>query len=279
MQDLVEKKWIVYIHKSPNNKFYVGITSQKPNNRWRNGWGYIRSNCNDHFTNAIKKYGWNNFEHIIYAENLSKYEAGNLEQKLISILRSNDRRFGYNKESGGFCNKHMHEEAKEKLSKSQPKYFGKDNHESKPVICLNNLKIFDCVSDANRWVGYREDSSLISNFLQGTTNCKSMGKHPETGERLNWAYYDENKTYVITPPPDRSHNKKSQRVKVVCLDTKEIYNSFKSAIKHTKNSYWDIRLSCENKETRKLHWQYYEDYLKMNNLTDKETENNLFFIA
>lgn len=45
------KKYIVYCHIFPNGKRYVGITSQKPNERWRNGRGYKGSNA---VYNAIK---------------------------------------------------------------------------------------------------------------------------------------------------------------------------------------------------------------------------------
>ena len=47
--------WSVYIHISPSDKYYVGITSQNPiSARWRNGKGY-RNNL--HF--------WRNTDGII----------------------------------------------------------------------------------------------------------------------------------------------------------------------------------------------------------------------
>lgn len=70
--------WTVYAHIAPNGKMYVGITSQKPENRWRNGLsGY---NSNDHFCNAIRKYGWENFQHEIIASGLTIEEASNMEK-------------------------------------------------------------------------------------------------------------------------------------------------------------------------------------------------------
>lgn len=46
--------WSVYIHITPSNKYYVGITSKEPCERWRNGFGYYSQK---YFYNAIQKYG------------------------------------------------------------------------------------------------------------------------------------------------------------------------------------------------------------------------------
>ena len=52
--------YCVYLHTSPTNKYYVGITKQNPLKRWANGRGYCK---NKHFYKAILKYGWDNFQH------------------------------------------------------------------------------------------------------------------------------------------------------------------------------------------------------------------------
>ena len=87
------------MHTSPNNKRYIGITSQKPERRWRkNGDGY-----KDHiyFWRAIQKYGWDNFKHDILFVDLTKEEAEQKEIELISHYNSNDINFGYNMSIGG----------------------------------------------------------------------------------------------------------------------------------------------------------------------------------
>ena len=68
----METNYKVYVHISPNGKRYYGITKQEPKKRWQNGkrYGY-----NDHFTNAINYYGWDNFDHIIWASGLTQEEA------------------------------------------------------------------------------------------------------------------------------------------------------------------------------------------------------------
>ena len=58
-----ERKWLVYCHvNNVNGKKYVGITSKRPNDRWKNGYGYSRK---FYFGRAIHKYGWDNFTHYI----------------------------------------------------------------------------------------------------------------------------------------------------------------------------------------------------------------------
>lgn len=46
-------KYIVYMHITPSNKRYIGITSTRPERRWRNGTAYKE---NDYFTKAVQKY-------------------------------------------------------------------------------------------------------------------------------------------------------------------------------------------------------------------------------
>lgn len=105
-------KWTVYIHTSPSGKYYVGITSKQPNQRWQNGKGYSK---NKHFYNAIKKYGWNNFEHEIIAEHLTKKEACNFEKTLIKEIRSSCKESCYNITSGGEGAPYEHEDLSSRM--------------------------------------------------------------------------------------------------------------------------------------------------------------------
>lgn len=106
--------YTVYKHISPSNKVYIGITSRKPELRWRKGNGYYN---NKHFYNAIQKYGWDNFKHEILFENLSKEEAEQKEIELIDYYNSTNTLFGYNHDNGGHCSITATEETKRKISK------------------------------------------------------------------------------------------------------------------------------------------------------------------
>lgn len=94
-------KYVVYTHIFPNGKRYVGITGQRLNDRFRrNGNGYVGQFVH----NAIIKYGWHNVEHRILYENLTLSEAEDLEKKIISEWKTNDRKYGYNVVDGGLVN-------------------------------------------------------------------------------------------------------------------------------------------------------------------------------
>ena len=107
--------YTVYIHKNKiNQKIYVGLTKQTPQNRWRkNGEGYRSQNK---FWSAIQKYGWNNFEHIIIKTNLTAEEAGQLEKDLIKSFNSIQN--GYNVDGGGVTPNHSPETI-EKIRQAQ----------------------------------------------------------------------------------------------------------------------------------------------------------------
>ena len=105
----------VYIHIFPNNKVYIGITRNRTDIRWANGKGYKSQKV---MSNAINKYGWENIEHKVLYENLTKEEAEQKEIELIAFYKSNQRKYGYNIENGGNCVGKMSEETKKKISKS-----------------------------------------------------------------------------------------------------------------------------------------------------------------
>jgi group I intron endonuclease len=99
-----------------NGKKYIGQTGQKPEDRFRrDGIGYMGSRV---FYNAIQKYGWDNFEHKILFSNLTLEQANTIEQTLISVYKTTDRKYGYNLESGG-KNHIVAEETKRMLSEMQ----------------------------------------------------------------------------------------------------------------------------------------------------------------
>ena len=177
--------YTVYMHRNKiNGKVYIGITGQKPSVRWNNGLGYKGT----YFANAINKYGWENFEHIILFSNLPKEDACQKEIELIKVYQSTNDNFGYNIATGGEinCGYHLSDETKNKLSEinkgeKHPQYRkiskarkgikfsdehkkklseakkGKPAHNKKPVkqydLSMNFIKGFNSLEEAQKELG------------------------------------------------------------------------------------------------------------------------------
>ena len=67
------------------------------------------------------------------------------------------------------------------------KYTGENNPRCRKIILLNTGEVFDYIKQASEKYGV--NSGHICNCCRGKR--KSCGKHPVTGEKLVWQYYDE----------------------------------------------------------------------------------------
>lgn len=192
------EKYYVYLHLNKiNGKRYYGITSEKnPEIRWRKGYSH-----NKHFESAIKKYGWNNFEHLIIASNLSKQEAEFMEQKLIAQYSTNNQQYGYNLTSGGGAGIFRHSEESKKLMSEHTKgklnpMYGKHHTEetkqkiskalsnhpntSKRVLCIETNEVYPSSREAERQLGIPHYS----------INQVCNGKQKTAGKK-HWKYISE----------------------------------------------------------------------------------------
>lgn len=118
-------KYYIYKHTFPNNKVYIGITCQLPEDRWgKNGEGYLSLNENGQpiqakIYHAIKKYGWNNIKHEILEIVYSKKEAEEKERYYITnVYKSHFAKYGYNIMRGGNYNGKFTAKTKQKISTS-----------------------------------------------------------------------------------------------------------------------------------------------------------------
>lgn len=210
--------YYVYKHTNKiNGKVYIGITCQKPKQRWGgNGYRYSEQR----FGYAISKYGWDGFKHEILYEGLSETQAKIIEVSLIHYYKSTNPKYGYNVSEGGDivseetrkkiseANKGANnpnygkrgaetsmygrthtEEAKAKISEANSGVnnylYGKtgfDNPKSKSVICLTTGFAFGSTCEAGRF--YNMHYSHIGGCCRGER--KSAGKF--NGEPLRWKY-------------------------------------------------------------------------------------------
>lgn len=208
--------YYIYMHRNEiNNKIYIGQTCQSPpNKRWYPS-NYAHSPC---FYNAIQKYGWSNFSHIILEDNLTLEEANEREAYWIKFYNTLNRKYGYNIRPGG-NNAAISEETKKKMSlnhrdvKGEKNYFygkhftgeqhsmyGKHhtektkeklrqanlNRNGKKVHCLTTNEYFLSAKEAGR--KYHLSASHISECCRKNGVRHSCGKNPLTGEKMIWEY-------------------------------------------------------------------------------------------
>lgn len=226
MKETNNKTWCVYIHTSPDNKVYIGITSQTPpEQRWgKNGIRYKRS---PHFWNAIQYYGWDNFQHIIFADNLSKDEAGKMERCLILLYDTTNKDKGYNLTFGGEGGTPT-EEIKQKLRKKA--------------------------------LGRRLSQATREKIRRGNQG-KKVSK--ETIEKLKEA----RKTYVVTDETrqkikdnhaDVSGGKHPRAKAVICIELNIVFDCTRDAERQLGINHAHISACCkkQRKTAGGYHWIY-----------------------
>ena len=86
------RNYKVYIHIMTGLWIYIGQTGQDLEERWQNGEGYKQHN--QMLYHQIKKYGWENINHILYKDNLTKKEADIIERDLIHFCARNEMTTG-----------------------------------------------------------------------------------------------------------------------------------------------------------------------------------------
>lgn len=171
-------KYKVYCHINKiNNKRYYGITMQDINRRWTNGRTYKpkNENHNSRFYNAILKYGWDNFEHIILCDNLNKKEAEDLEVKFIKEYDTTNPEKGYNIQAGGNSKGRNTDEIRERISKGRMKKVVQINKKDYSII-----KVWDSGEEASLTLGIHQSNM---------SKCLS-GERISTGGYI-WSFYDE----------------------------------------------------------------------------------------
>lgn len=140
----MKRKFIVYLHKcllcKRSTGIYIGITSQKPNNRWlSNGKGYLALNkltgdyAQPKMAFTLLKYdleNWTNEKvwiHKILFEGLTKEEAEQKEIELIDFYNSYEDGLNSTRGGGGYLKYLTKEEAQAAILVSRDKAHKKWN--------------------------------------------------------------------------------------------------------------------------------------------------------
>lgn len=142
---ITKKEKIIYLAKNKNNgKIYIGQTSRDLKIRIAD---HVKpsSSCLA-FSNAIKKYGKNNFEWSVLDVCSDQKELNDKEIYYISKYNSNNKKIGYNIKSGGNHGGNLPEDIKLKISRSKggKSIYGSDGKEK---------RVFETQKEAALYIG------------------------------------------------------------------------------------------------------------------------------
>lgn len=225
----MDKNHCVYMHKNKiNGKVYIGQT-----NNIKTRWKPKEYQHCVKFYAAIEKYGWENFEHIVLASNLTLSEANELEYQLIK--QYNATIDGYNIYLGG-NNRQMPPETINKLSQKSLELWQNKEYQEKQHI-----------SRLQSWQGELGEQRKQALSMRS----KEQWKDP--------TYREQKIKYGGDHPNAR---------KIVCITTGEIFNSIAEATKKYGVQHSNIYKCCKGqrnscgkhpKTKEPLRWRYFDE--------------------
>lgn len=231
--------YTVYEHvNKENGKKYIGITSSPVSRRWHGGSGYKR--CT-YFYKAIKKYGWDGFEHNILHEGLTEQKAKDTEVELIKKFNTACADFGYNLTLGGQANI-PNEKTREKI---RSKLVGVPRSEdTKRKIHLTNMGhvVSDEAREKMKKASTGKTHSLevkqkISKKMTGIKRTEKEKNHLSEINKKKFVQLDLSGNYIATHTGILSINGFSGQCVSLCLRGKL-------------------------KAHKGYMWMYYENYIK-----------------
>ena len=287
----MENHYTVYKLTDPDGKVYIGVTGKTVEERWNKGRGYSRGTP---IREAIRKYGWESFQHEILCEKLTRDGAEKLEKAFITYYDSSDPEKGYNRFLGGLGKgAHMsevtkqlsreaknrlydeHPEIKEKIRKTVKNAFASDptyrERISKGVLSAyeNDPAIRSKLREKTKqlWsdpsfrekcsAGRREVCEMNFDLADHTraVHRQYYVSHPERREEIS-----RQMRAFLSDPANRAFLDADPRGKpVVCVETGVVYPSQLAAEKAT--GFTGIHKVCRGRQYTAggYHWRYAEE--------------------
>ena len=159
-----------YIYKFTNKingKVYIGKTNDVERRKIEH-LSKSKTDENNHFYNAIKKYGLDNFDLETVAECEDEDLAYTMESDYIAQYQSNDKLLGYNSTTGGEGLRGITEETRKKMSEAK---IGKYDGENNPFYGRHHTesakeKISATNSGNTYWLGKHHTNETISKISE-----------------------------------------------------------------------------------------------------------------
>lgn len=193
-----QKGYCIYAHiNKSNGKIYIGI-SKNVKNRWAaKEKNYKRSPA---IYNAFKKYGWDNFDHIVMWDSMTKEEACQTERAMIFLFQFTEKSYNIAEGGEGVSGVHFSDERRREMSearkgiKHSPERIERDKEmrrkiQGKPVYAFDIatkqlVKCYDSISRA------AEELNTTWHCIKRALNGQAVSSHgyywgfsPELGEK------------------------------------------------------------------------------------------------
>ena len=202
----MSSNYCVYKHTTPSGKVYIGMTSNAPEKRWKNGNGYKLCTA---FNRAIEKYGWENIIHEVVCVGLTKEQAEAKEKELILQHDSASPEHGYNLTSGGESYS-PNEEWRCMASKAHKEFY-KNHPEAREAISLSQI-------------GRKAKESTKKKM--SASRKQYIETHPESRERCRQTFLGMKRSKENCEKLRLANMKK-----IRCVDTGETFSSIQDAAK------------------------------------------------
>ena len=261
-----EQLYSVYKLTSPENKVYIGCTSQNSKDRWGYGSKYHH---NEKLTADIKKFGWGSFIHEVLYYGLKEDEAYELEKELIHKYKSSNPDYGYNKSIGGktntgilrsdeyrrklsertsgerhhFYGKHLSEEHRQKISQANMGH--SVDEETRRKIGEGNRGKIKSEETVQRW---RESRKGYTHSDESKRKISEANRGKLVSEETRRKISEANQGRAISEESKRKMSESSShKRKVLCIDTGIVYESMIDAAKDVNTPRSNIGSVCTGK--------------------------------
>ena len=246
--------YTIYAHiNKVNGKMYIGQTKQQDlTRRWTGGHGY--EGC-PRFYRAIKKYGWDSFDHEIWKTGLTKEEADAYEKVYISFFESNNPQKGYNIGTGGHHSGVLSVAGRKRIVE---RFSGANSPIARPVV------VFTCDGHREAEFDTVHSASLHYNVSIGSISSRCSSKQGTLSNRL--FFFKEDVGDIQSLPVDlicspHDMRKKFKPVAQYDLDGHFIshFSSLKeaSAITGVPSSQISAVISSRRKQAGSFQWRTY----------------------
>lgn len=251
----IAKPWKVYMHISKiDGRAYCGITCKTLRTRFgTDGAGY--DHCG-RFAEAIKRDGWDSFDHFLIMPDGTREEAEALEQAIIKYCHLTDLQRGYNSYDGTINGIAISDTARRQLQH----FYGLQKFFSSRRIRVYDksgkyIKTFPTLRESAEYLGCKEHS--IYEHISSKTHLKNGMYVRDESTHCNVLQLDKSEMLQY-----RDHSSKCIKVNQYDLNGKYLrtYPSIKAAVQDTGILRENLSQSLNGRNDRagEYQWRYYD---------------------